>query len=147
MITYQDFEKAENKTKWLQSALISYRNSKEYKQAITEQEYMAGRNTEIMNTVRVLYNMAGIPETDFTAANYKIRNRLIHRLVTDRCSYSLGNGVSFTDNKEKITRNGVSITIDKTKELLGNDFDQFVYQWAYWAQGNGAAYLYVHIGN
>jgi len=145
MITYQDYEKATDKTKWIQNALISYRDSKEYKQAQMEQEYMAGRNTEIINFQRVIYNMAGIPENDFTASNIKIRNRIIHRLVTDRCSYSLGNGVSFA-GKEKIVRDGKTVTVDTTKELLGNEFDQAVYQWGYWAQSNGAAYLYVHIG-
>ena len=86
MITYQDYEKADNKLKWLQSAIMTYRNSPEYKRAIEEQEYMAGRNVEIMNVTRIIYNMAGLPETDFTKHNFKIRNRLIHRLVTDRCS-------------------------------------------------------------
>ena len=33
MITYQDYERADNKTKWLQSALSTYRGSKEYKRA------------------------------------------------------------------------------------------------------------------
>lgn len=145
MITYQDFERAENKLKWLQGAIVSYRNSREYKKALEEQEYMAGRNTEIMNTVKVIYNMAGMPENEFTASNIKIRNRLIHRLVTDRCSYSLGNGVSFASKHKEQTPEG-SVTVDTTKQLLGNDFDQAVYQWAYWAQGNGAAYLYAHIG-
>ena len=146
MITYQDFEKAENKTKWLQSALISYRNSDEYKRAKTEQEYMSGRNTEIMNTVRVIYSMAGIPENDFTKSNIKIRNRLIHRLVTDRCSYSLGNGVSFA-GKTKEMVNGESKIVDTTKKELGDGFDNAVYRWAYWALANNAAYLYVHIGH
>lgn len=146
MITYQDYEKAENRTKWLQSALITYRNSDEYKRAKMEQEYMAGRNVEILNTVRVIYNMAGIPENDFTKSNIKIRNRLIHRLVTDRCSYSLGNGISFAGKTKEVV-DGVSVSVDVTKEMLGDDFDQAVYQWAYWAQSNGAAYLYAHIGH
>lgn len=146
MITYQDFEKAENKTRWLQSALVSYRNSPEYKRAMVEQEYMAGRNVEIMNMTQVIYNMAGLPENDFTKSNIKIRNRLIHRLVTDRCSYSLGNGISFSQ-KEKTVKDGKTVTVDLTKEKLGNDFDNAVYQWAYWAQANGAAYLYAHIGH
>jgi hypothetical protein len=45
MITYQDYERATDKTAWLQAALISYRNSKEFEKALDEQEYMAGRNT------------------------------------------------------------------------------------------------------
>ena len=146
MITFQDFEKATNKTEWLQSALVSYMNSEEYKDAKEQEEYMAGRNTAILNMKRVIYTMAGIPETDFTAANYKIRNRLLHRLVTDRCSYSLGNGISFAGKHQEI-KDGKTVTVDGTKDLLGGDFDQMVYQWAYWAQGNGASYLYAHRGH
>ena len=146
MITYQDYEKATDKTKFVQSAISKYRGSAEYLKAVNEQEYMAGRNTEIMATRKLIYDMRGIPMNDFTAANFKIRNRLIHRLVTDRCSYSLGNGVSFTD-KQKETKDGQTVTVDLTKEKLGDEFDQAVYQWAYWAQGNGGSYLYVHIGH
>lgn len=146
IITYQDWERAENKTKWLQSALVSYRNSKEYKRAREEAEYMAGRNCAILDMVKVIYDMAGMPATDFTATNTKIRNRLIHRLVTDRCSYSLGNGVSFASKTKEPTEDGNVQTVDATKQELGQDFDQIIYQWAYWAQSNGAAYLYVHKG-
>ena len=144
MITYQDYEKATDKTKFVRNAIQKYRGSAEYKKAVEEQEYMAGRNTAILQTKQLIYDMAGIPMNNFTAANYKIRNRIIHRLVTDRCSYSLGNGVSFTEHKEKTVKDGKTVTIDRTKEELGNDFDQSVFRWAYWAQSNGAAYLYVH---
>lgn len=148
MITYQDYEKATDKTKFVQEAITKYRRSKEYKKAQEEQEYMAGRNTEILNTRRIIYDMRGIPCDNFTAANFKIRNRMIHRLVTDRCSYSLGNGVSFTDHREKTkTADDRTITVDQTKEELGDGFDQAVYQWAYWALSNGAAFLYVHVGH
>ncbi|MBP5726987.1 MAG: phage portal protein, partial [Clostridia bacterium] len=147
MITYQDYEKAQDKTKWIQSAITKYRGSSEYQRAIMEQEYMAGRNTEIMNTRQLIYDMRGIPTTNFTAANFKIRNRLIHRLVTDRCSYSLGNGISFTHKEQETQEDGTTVTVDATKEKLGDNFDQAVYQWAYWAQSNGAAYLYAHIGH
>ena len=53
IITYQDYERATDKTAWLQDALVSYRNSDEFKKALDEQEYMAGRNTAIQQTVRV----------------------------------------------------------------------------------------------
>ena len=140
MITWQDYEKAEEKTKWVRNAIISYRNSKEYRKAVEEEEYMAGRNVAILETMRVIYNMAGIPENDFTKTNTKIRNRLIHRLVTGRCSYSLGNGISFAGKTKETREDGSTATVDATKETLGDDFDQMVYQTAYWAQGNGAAY-------
>lgn len=107
---------------------------------------MAGRNVAILETTRVIYDMAGVPQNDFTKANTKIRNRMIHRLVTDRCSYSLGNGISFAGKAKKVQEDGTTATVDETKDALGDDFDQMVYQWAYWAQGNGAAYMYVHPG-
>ena len=147
MITYQDYERADNKTKWLQSALSTYRGSKEYKRAVEEAEYMAGRNRAILDFTRVIYDMAGVPSNDFTATNTKIRNRLIHRLVTDRCSYSLGNGISFASQIRKMGENGEMKTVDATKEMLGPDIDQVTFQWAYWAQSNGAAFLYVHRGH
>lgn len=146
MITYQDYEKAQDKTKWLQAAIGKYRGSPEYRKAVEEQEYMAGRNTEILAMMRLIYDMRGVPQKDFTASNIKIRNRLIHRLVTDRCSYSLGNGVGFSDHKEKTVVDGKTVTIDQTKQALGDNFDQAVFQWAYWAISNGVAYLYVHMG-
>lgn len=146
IITYQDYLRAEDKTRWLQSAIGKYRGSNEYKKALVEQEYMAGRNVEILTALRVIYDMAGRPANNFTASNFKIRNRLIHRLVTDRCSYSLGNGISFTSEEKKV-ENGKTEIVDPTKEALGDKFDQAVYQWGYWAQGNGEAYLYVHKGH
>lgn len=145
MITYQDYEKATDKTKWIQSAISKYRGSPEYKQAVMETEYMAGRNVAILQTMKVIYDMAGIAQQDFTASNIRIRNRLIHRLVTDRCSYSLGNGISFAGKKKETTAEG-TVTVDTTKDALGEDFDHAVFQTAYWAIANGAAYLYAHKG-
>ena len=145
MITFQDYERADNKTEWLQQALVSYRNSDEYKKAVEEQEYMAGRNTAIQQTVRVIYNMAGLPEPDFTASNMKIQDNTIHRLVTDRCSYSLGNGVSFPGRHKEI-KDGKTIFVDQVKALLGNKFDRALKKTAYWALSNSSAYLYVHMG-
>ena len=145
MITYQDYERADNKTAWLQAALVSYRNSDEFKKALDEQEYMAGRNTSIMQTVRVIYNMAGLPEPDFTASNMKIMDNTIHRLVTDRCSYSLGNGVSFPGRHKEI-KDGKTVFVDPVKDILGDKFDRALKRTAYWALSNSAAYLYVHMG-
>ena len=147
MITYQDYEKAPDKTKFVQNAISKYRGSAEFKKATQEQEYMAGRNTEILNTRRIIYDMRGIPMDNFAAANFKIRNRLTHRLVTDRASYSLGNGVSFTRKEKVKDKDGKQKTVDLTKDVLGDGFDQAVYQWAYWALSNGASYLYPHIGH
>ena len=147
MITFNDYERAENKTKWVQDAIISYRNGADYKKAKEEEEYMAGRNVNILNVMRTIYNMAGLPETDFTKNNAKIRNRLIHRLVKQRCSYSLGNGMSFNEKIETVDKKGKKITVDRLKQVLGPKFDRQIYRTAYWALSNGASFLYVHKGH
>ena len=144
MITWQDYEKAPDKTQWLQASIASYLDSAEYKKAKLEEEYMAGQNTEILNTVKVIYNMAGLPETDFTASNIKIRDNTIHRLVTDRCSYSLGNGISFPGRHAEMIK-GERAYIDPVKDLLGPRIDRALKKTAYWAQGNGTSYLYAHM--
>ena len=146
VITYQDYERATDKTKWLRNAIISYRNSKEYKAALDQESYMDGQNTAILEMTRIIYNMAGLPETDFTASNFKLMNRQIHRMVTDRCSYSLGNGISFASAKKEKNAEGKTVTVDRTKEMLGDWFDKYVYDAAYWAQANGKSFLYVHMG-
>lgn len=146
MITFQDYEKAADKTQWIQQAVVSYRDSDEYKKALEEEEYMAGRNVSIQQTVRVIYNMAGLPEPDFTASNMKIMDNTIHRLVTDRCSYSMGNGISFPGRHKEI-KEGKTVFVDPVKDLLGEKFDRALKRTAYWALANSEAYLYVHMGN
>lgn len=147
IITYQDYLKATNVTKWLQSALVEYTNSPEYKKAVTEAEYMAGRDTEIINTVKTLYDMTGKAMTDFTAANNRISSNILHRLISQRCAYSLGNGVSFASSKQQRGEDGKVHTVDAVKETLGNRFDNIVYRAAYWSCGNGESYTYIHKGH
>lgn len=159
MQTYQDYTKAPDKTKWLQTALQEYVNSAEYKKAQMEAEYMAGRDTAIIETVKVIYNMLGQAMTDFTAANNRISSNILHRLVSQRCSYSLGNGISFagaqvqtyapvkTEGMIENPRGRKTRIVDETKETLGDKFDNIVYSCAYWACGQGVCYTYVHKGH
>lgn len=144
MITWQDYEKADNKTKFVQNALGSYIGSKEQKKALMEAEYAAGRDTEIVNTVQVIYDMTGTAIADFTASNICISSNLYHRLISQRCAYSLGNGVSFTDKQAVMDADGKEKTIDKTKEALGDVFDNAVFRAAYWSRVNGESYTFMH---
>lgn len=136
LITYQDYLQAvadNNVTKWLQGALSEYTFGKEYKKALMEAEYMAGRDTAIMEMVKKIYDMTGTPMTDFTAANNRISSNLFHRLIMQRCSYLLGNGVTFPDE-----------VAEGIKAELGDRFDNRIFKAAYWARGNGESYTYVH---
>ena len=147
MITYQDFEKARDKTKFVQDALATYTSSKEWKKAQMEAEYMAGRDTAIIETVKVLYDMTGQQVTDFTASNNRISSNILHRLISDRCAYSLGNGVSFASANQQRGADGSLKTVDAVKDMLGDKFDTRVYKAAYWACGNGESYTFVHKGH
>lgn len=139
MKTYQDFEKATDRVKFIVGAINEYRASEEYRTAQIADEYEKQRNTTIWQYMRYLYTATGQRVVDFTAANNRIASNYFHRLNTDRCSYSLGNGVSFT-RTEKRRENGAEVTVDLTKETLGTDFDTVLYQAAYYALIHGVSF-------
>lgn len=138
--TYQDFLKAENKLKFIVTAINDYRASDEYRTALIANDYEAQRNTTISQYEKYLYSQTGQKVVDFTAANNRLASNYFHRLNTDRCTYSLGNGVSFT-RTETIVEKGKERQIDITKEALGKDFDYDLYKAAYYALIHGVSFV------
>ena len=128
MITYQDFLSAKDKNKFIISSISSYRRSTPYLTALDANEYDAQRNVSIRSFVKLVYDMTGVSAPDTVSANNKIPSNFFHRLNNDRCSYSLGNGVSFAES-------GV-------KEKLGKDFDTSLSDAAYLALIHGVSYLF-----
>lgn len=144
MYTYQDFQKAVSRgetIKFIQETITKYRNSAEYIVACTADEYDAQRNVTINETVKSLYRigsnidsrtgrqaMGVSQQTDTIASNHHIASNFYHRLNTERCAYSLGNGVSFDGDDGSI------------KEGLGIKFDTVLYDLAYDALKHGVAY-------
>ena len=129
MYTFQDFEAAVSKGRllsFLRDAIEDHRNSEMYKTAVLADEYDKQRNTTIQETVRRIYSLAGAPLEDFTASNNRIASNFFRRLNEQRCSYSLGNGITFP--KEGI------------KEKLGKEFDTDLYNLAYKALEHGVAF-------
>lgn len=125
MKTFQDFQAAVaagEMIDFLCQAINEHRSSSDYRIALDADEYEAQRNVTIRNWVKYLYTMDGRKVPDFTASNNKLANNFYHRLNTQRRTYSLGNGVSFT-NTEEVVENGVKHQRDVTKEFLGTDFD------------------------
>lgn len=139
MKTYQDYEAAVDKLEFVKSAINDYRASDEYKIALIADEYEKQKNTTIREFVRFLYTETGQKVVDFTASNNKLANNFFHRLNVQRCTYSLGNGVSFTHTGTRL-ENGVEKTVDLTKEALGPDFDNKLYEAAYYALIHGVSY-------
>lgn len=130
MITYQDYQEVLErqsealKLDFILSAIASHKASDEFKIALDANEYDKQQNSTIMNYISYMYNTSGHKVVDFTASNNKICSNFFHRLNTQRNTYLLGNGVSFTDHKKTIqNEDGTETTIDETKEKLGKRFD------------------------
>lgn len=142
MLTYQDFEKAKDKVQFITTAITTHLNSDEYKIAKSADEYDHQRNETILNYVRLIFTMTGSPVEDFTASNNKLPSNFFHRLNTQRCTYLLGNGISFSDHKEEQIdpETGEQTTVDTTKEKLGDKFDTDLKTAGYDALIHGVAF-------
>lgn len=123
LLTYQDFIEEPNVADFIGKAINQHVDSEEYKIAQSADAYDRQKNETIYNYVRTIFTGTGMAVQDFTAANNKIASNFFHRLNTQRCMYSLGNGISFSEHKEKRIVNGVEQTVDLTDEMLGADFD------------------------
>lgn len=130
MITYQDYLAAVSNEQgeivparlagFVQYAIDDHRGSDDYKIAQDADLYDRQKNVTINEYVRNIYTLAGAPVEDFTASNNKIASNFFHRLNTQRCTYSLGNGIHFADD-----------TDDNFKESLGWRFDNDMFNLAY----------------
>lgn len=113
MITFQDFEKSSDKKSYILSAIMEHKSSEDYQIAQEADEYDAHKNVTINNYLNVMYTLSGSPVVDFTASNAKIASNFYHRMIVQRTTYLLGNGVVFKN--------------EETKEALGDDFDRVIF--------------------
>ena len=144
MKTFQDYQAAVaagETIDFLCQAINEHRSSPEYRVALDADEYEAQRNVTIRNWVKYLYTFDGRKVPDYTASNNRLANNLFHRLNTQRRTYSLGNGVSFT-NTEEVVENGVKHQRDITKEFLGADFDTMLDTAAYLALIHRVSFIF-----
>ena len=135
--TYQDFIEADDLVTFVQSAISAYKQTETYKVACLADDYDAQRNPTVSKTIRTLFDVQGAKVTDHTVSNHRIASNLFNRLNTQRCMYSLGNGVSFIDPYE--ARDGEA---DATKEALGPHFDHVIKEAGYHALIHGCSYLF-----
>lgn len=146
MYTYQDFEKDGKGLQAITNAITHHLNSDIYKTAKSADEYDHQRNETILNYVKTIFTLTGTPVEDFTASNNKLCSNFFHRLNTQRCTYLLGNGVSFSDHKEeRVGEDGVAVTIDTTKEALGNRIDTDLKNTGYYALIHGLSFGYWNV--
>ena len=128
MKTFQEYTAAPDKLDFIRQAIDDHLNSEVYKIAVTADEYERQQNTTIRSYVKYLYTQTGQKVVDFTATNNKLCNNFFHRLNTDRCAYSLGNGITLEQ--------------DGVKEKLGKDFDTDLYNAGYYALIHGVCYAF-----
>lgn len=144
MYTYQDFIKDSEQTGVayaVKTAIERHITSELYKTARIADEYDKQRNPTINEYVKTIFNSFGMQVEDITAANNRISSNFFHRLNTQRCTYSLGNGVSFSDHVDEVKdQNGLTVQIDTTKEKLGKKFDTDLKKCGYKALIHGVSF-------
>lgn len=149
MYTFQDFQKdvtASGVEAAVSNAIANHRRSDAYLIAKDADEYDHQRNTTITNYIKTIFTMAGTPVEDFTASNNKLCSNFFHRLNTQRLTYLLGNGISFTDHVEEVVDEGGDETqVDETKEMLGPKFDTDLQTLAYASLIHGVSFGFWNI--
>ena len=140
MYTYQDFTDEKDVTTGMRKAIIDHKDSETYKTAVVADLYDAQRNKTINEYVHLIWTLSGSPVEDFTASNNKIPSNFFSRLNTQRMTYSLGNGISFTSKEYVINEDGVEEVVDTTKEKLGEWFDKDMADIAYYGLIHGVSF-------
>ena len=138
MLTYQDFLAAPDMALFVNQVIAQHTQSAQYLTAIDADAYDHQQNTAIMTFVSEVKKRKG----SAWKQDIKIPCNLFRRVNKQRCSYLLGNGVSFTRKEKRVDGDGNIITVDLTREQLGRNFDGDVYDWGYKALIHGVAFGY-----
>lgn len=132
MLTYQDFEKAPDRAAFIKELIVQHEASDLVRTARDADEYDRQRNTTIRNFVQTIFSASGSKIENMVASNNKRASNFFRRLNVQRCTYSLGNGVTFAD--------------ETTKEELGAEtFDTRLKQAAYNALIHGVSFLFLNV--
>ena len=134
--TYQDLlavgEDERKRIEFVQDVIKDHRGSKLYSDALTANEYYAGRNVTITNYCKMIRDAFGRAVPDIWSPNHKIACHYYGYLVNQLSLFLLGNGVSFNKNS--------------TKEKLGKNFDKICVDLLTAALNNSVAYGFVNNG-
>ena len=131
MLTYQDFEKARASggvPAFIGKLLGEHAGCDMVQTARTADEYDHQRNVTIREYAAIRYTAKGERYTDFTKQPSRIASNFFNILNTRRNTYSLGNGVTFTQ--------------DGVKEKLGTDFDGVLSRAGYLALIHGVSFVF-----
>lgn len=131
MKTYQDWLQVADKSEsermdFVFAAIEDYKNSNEYKYAITAQSYYDGKNEVIERARKLIYNAFGEAVPDLVSANHKIADGFFKRDVVQATSTLLSNGLTWDK--------------DLGNKTLGKSFDRKISQLHRWAQIAGVSW-------
>ncbi len=129
MKTYQDLlavGEAERPA-FLLEAIQQFQTSELFKTARDADAYYRHLNPTIMRAQKMVYNLMGQAVPDIYRPNHKIPSRFFYYFVTQEVMFLLGNGVIFSDMKDKDAR-------------LGRDFDSAVQKAATYALCGGESF-------
>lgn len=130
MITIQEVEQLNlSPEKIVRYAIENHKKSELFQTAKEADLYDRQLNITINEYVKVMFSMSGEPYEDYTASNSKIASNFFHRLNTQRCTYSLGNGVYFANDDA-----------GKIKTRLGDDFDTKFFELGYYSLIHGVSF-------
>ena len=84
MLTFQDFLRARDRPAFLMRLVSEHRASPLVRQAEIADLYDRRQNKTILEYVRRLYTLSGLPREDFTASNNRLCSNFFARLNTQR---------------------------------------------------------------
>lgn len=131
MLTYQDYIEEREKGKlaeFVRRVIREHKDSHAYRTALIADEYDAERNKTILEFARTIFTASGVKITDETASNMKLTSNFFARLNTQRCTYSLGNGLTFQT--------------EGVVEKLGPAADKVIKDGGYFGLIHGLSFLY-----
>lgn len=132
MMTYQDFAAYGSVPEAIGKLIGEHKTDSMTTTALEADEYDHQRNTTIRNFVQKIFTASGAQIQNVVASNNRRASNLFRRLNTQRCTYSLGNGVTFAQEGSK----------DK---LGGQTFDARLKSAAYKSLIHGVSFLFLNV--
>lgn len=111
---------------FIRSTINEHRESAAYKIANEARLYFNRENPTINRYQKILYDMQGRAHVDMWAANHKLSSSFFRMAVTQKVSYLLSNGTTFSNND--------------TDKKLPDDFDQKLTRAARYAKIGGVSF-------
>ena len=133
-LTHSDLIKCgkdeEKRMRLVETAILDFQQSEEYKWAEKASKYYDIENPEIEAVEKIIYDMKGIAHRDLISPNNKIRNGYFPSIIDGHVSHLLANGISFDNQATKEKLGGDSLDV-KMQQLLDNA-QTYGVAWAFW---------------